>query len=57
MFPARVGRVIVDGPLDAERWGHQANYQMSEDSFRSSEDGFTAYCTWCAEASAIIAVV
>lgn len=54
MFPERMGRVILDGPADAERWGHQSSVLHAENSYRSTEDGLTAFCTWCAEVSFII---
>ncbi|KAM5533232.1 hypothetical protein V8D89_013097 [Ganoderma adspersum] len=48
MFPDRVGRVILDGVLDATRVASAQSYQLWSDQLGAVEDAYTGFATACA---------
>ncbi|KAI0746078.1 alpha/beta-hydrolase [Earliella scabrosa] len=50
MFPKRVGRVILDGVLDATRVASSQSYLLWGDQVTSSEDVYSAFANACAMA-------
>ncbi|KAI0744279.1 alpha/beta-hydrolase [Daedaleopsis nitida] len=50
MFPERVGRVILDGVLDATRIASTQSYHLWRDQVTSSEDVYSALANACAMA-------
>lgn len=48
MFPDRVGRVILDGVLDATRVASTQSYQLWSDQIGAAEGDYTGFTTGCA---------
>ncbi|KAF8699096.1 MEROPS serine peptidase family S33, partial [Rhizoctonia solani] len=50
MFPDRVGRVVLDGVVDPERWANQPSYQKWAVKPESTDEAFTGFVAACAAA-------
>ncbi|KEP46989.1 putative hydrolase [Rhizoctonia solani 123E] len=50
MFPERVGRVVLDGVVDPERWANKPSYQKWDVKPESTDEAFTGFVTACAAA-------
>ncbi|KAH7341643.1 TAP-like protein-domain-containing protein [Rhizoctonia solani] len=50
MFPDRVGRVVLDGVVDPERWANNPSYQKWAVKPESTDEAFTGFVTACAAA-------
>ncbi|CAE6440885.1 unnamed protein product [Rhizoctonia solani] len=50
MFPERVGRVVLDGVVDPERWANQPSYQKWAVKPESTDEAFNGFVTACAAA-------
>ncbi|CAE6474631.1 unnamed protein product [Rhizoctonia solani] len=50
MFPERVGRVVLDGVVDPERWANYPSYQKWAVKPESTDEAFNGFVTACAAA-------
>ncbi|CAE6465868.1 unnamed protein product [Rhizoctonia solani] len=50
MFPERVGRVVLDGVVDPERWANNPSYRKWDVKPESTDEAFTGFVTACAAA-------
>ncbi|KAJ1307669.1 hypothetical protein OPQ81_001762 [Rhizoctonia solani] len=50
MFPGRVGRVVLDGVVDPERWANNPSYQKWAVKPESTDEAFNGFVSACAAA-------